>query len=66
MVSAIGADIQIIAQLAMKQHRSAFVAFLPEILGRFAARKDRVDPWTDEIGDPVHGICPLWPLLAIR
>ena len=37
MVIAMGADVQILRQLAVKQHRAAFGAFGPKIFGNFAA-----------------------------
>ena len=54
VVAAIGAHVQIVADLAVKQHRAAFVALRPKILGCLAARKDRVDPGSDVVVDPVH------------
>jgi hypothetical protein len=56
---AIGADVEGVLQFAVKQHRPAFGAFRPQVLGRFAPREDRVDRRFDVVGDPVHpGACP--------
>mmetsp|Transcript_23022 Transcript_23022/g.38983 ORF Transcript_23022/g.38983 Transcript_23022/m.38983 type:complete len:326 (+) Transcript_23022:3610-4587(+) len=56
VVVAIGANVQVIAEFPVEQHGAALVAFGPQIVWRFAARKDRVDPGPDVIGDPVHGV----------
>ena len=64
MVIAIGADVQIVRQFAMKQHGSALIALGPQVFGHFAARKQRVDAGADVIRDPVHG--DLQPLFALR
>jgi len=54
VMSARRANVQIAAEFAVKQHRAAFVTLGPQVLWRFAARENRVDPWTDVVGDPVH------------
>ena len=65
MMTAVCADVQIIGNFAVKQHGAAVIAFGPQIVWRFAARKDRVDPWPDVVGDPVH-VQPLLAMLTLK
>ena len=60
VVAAMGADVQVVRQFAVEQHRAALVALGPEVLGHLAAREHRVDPRADVVGDPVHA----WPCPA--
>jgi hypothetical protein len=53
-MAAVGADIQVVGHFAVKQHGAAFIAFGPQVVRRFATRKDRVDPGPNVIVDPVH------------
>jgi hypothetical protein len=52
---AIGANVQSIFKLTVEQHRAALSTFGPQIVWCFAARKQRIDPWADIVGNPVHG-----------
>ena len=54
MMPALGADIQVIAQLAMKKHRAAPITFRPKFFWHLAARKDGIYPWTDVVVNPIH------------
>lgn len=49
----------------MKQHCATIIAFGPKVVRRFAARKDRIDPWPNVIGDPVH-VQPLLAMLHLK
>ena len=54
VVATIGTDVEVLAQFPVEQHRAAFIAFGPKVLGHLAAREDRVDAWAHVVGDPVH------------
>jgi hypothetical protein len=43
MVIAVGADVQIVGQFTVEQHRPALGALGPQVFGHFAAREERVD-----------------------
>jgi hypothetical protein len=60
-----GADVQVRRQFPVEQHRPAFRALRPKVLGHFAAREQRVDLRTDVVGDPVHAV-PAAPLVSHR
>ena len=54
MVITGSANVQIARQFAVKQHRPAFRAFGPQVLGHLTARKQRVDLRSDVVRNPVH------------
>ena len=55
VVIAVRTDVLVLRQLAVEQHRPAFGAFGPQVLGHLAAREQRIDARADIIGDPdVH------------
>jgi len=60
VMSATGADVQVVRQFAVEQHRAALIALVPQVFRNLAAREDRVDPRADVVGNPVHRM----PLLA--
>ena len=51
--------------LAVKQHGAAIIAFGPQVVRRFATRKDRIDPRPNIVGDPVH-VQPLLAMLQLK
>src|SRR5437764_12993584 len=55
-MAALRADILRRNQIAVENHLAAAIALAPKIVGRRGLRPHQAfDPWTDEIGDPVHG-----------
>lgn len=53
-------NIQIVRQLAVKQHGAAFITLGPKVIRCLAAREDRVNPRPDIVGNPVHTFGPFW------
>ena len=49
----------------MKEHCSAAVALMPKIFWRLPARENRIDPGTDIVGNPVHGLTHLGATLVM-
>ena len=55
MVAAIGADLLVVGQLSVEQHRPAFGAFFPQVFRHLSFVEERADRGANVIGDPVHG-----------
>ena len=49
-----GADVQIVRQLTVKQHGPTFATFGPKIFRYFSARKQRVNLWPDVVRNPIQ------------
>ena len=55
-MAALRADVLSREEIAVENHLAAAIAFAPKIVGRRGLGPHQAfDPWTDEIGDPVHG-----------
>ena len=54
VVAAVGADVEVVGELAVEEHGAAVVALDPQVLRHLAAREERVDLGADVVGDPVH------------
>ena len=54
VVAAVGADVEVVGELAVEEHGAAVVALDPQVLRHLAPREERVDLRADVVGDPVH------------
>ena len=52
----VGTYMQAVSQFAMEQHGVTLRAFGPKIFWNVTSRKNRVDPWANVVGNPVHGV----------